>query len=133
ANVDFNLLRLAPHWYDALDIALFELRSQPDGCEQLAQVIGPWLQRDDIPVRVLDLVLFRHARHEQPNEALAELWVQRCLEVTAGTGDEGLVETLLLSCPERVGAHPQAHRAALEAASHSQWLRTLIGRLPHVA
>lgn len=133
AAVDFSMLRLAPHWYDALDIALFELRSLPEGCDHLAQVIGTWLDRDDIPLRVLDLVMFRHARYEHPNEAIAELWTQRCLEAAAGTEDEGLVETLIMACPERVGAHPAAHRAALETARRSPYVRRLISRLPHVA
>jgi hypothetical protein len=52
--------------------------------------------------------------------------------VAAGSEDEGLVETLILSCPERVGAHPQAYRAALEAARRSSCVRSLIARV-HVA
>ncbi len=133
AAVDFSLLRLAPHWYDALDIALFELRASPRGSTQLALVLDGWLERQDLPVRVLDLVMFRHARYGNPNEALAELWIQRCLDVAAGSEDEGLVETLILSCPERVGAHPRAYRAAMETARRSACIRQVIGRLPHVA
>lgn len=132
ATVDFALLRLAPHWYDALDIALFELRGVPNGNEKLEHVLDAWLRRAELPVRVLDLVLFRHVRYDNPSEALAELWIQRCLDVAAGSEDEGLVETLILSCPERVGAHPQAYRAALEAARRSSCVRGLIARL-HVA
>lgn len=130
ATVDFALLRLAPHWYDALDIALFELRAHHGGEHQLAHVVGAWLARDDIPLRVLDLVMFRHARYGHPGDAFAELWTQRCLDTAACTMDEGLVETLILACPERVGAHPQAYLAALEAARWSACVRSLINRLP---
>lgn len=133
AQVDFALLRLAPHWYDALDIALFEQRNLPRGDAQLAHVIEAWLAREDIPIRVLDLVMFRHARSGHPNDALAELWIQRCLDVAGASGDEGLLETLILACPERVCAHPAAHGAALEAARRSSCLRSIIGRLPKVA
>ncbi len=132
ATVDFALLRLAPHWYDALDIALFELRSHPvaeDAPHPLATVLEAWLRRDDIPVRVLDLVMFRHARYNHPTEALAELWTQRCLETAASTEDEGLVETLILGCPERVRAHAAAHRAALAAARRSHCVRSVIDRV----
>lgn len=132
ATVDFALLRLAPHWYDALDIALFELRSRPvaeDAPHPLGTVLEAWLHRDDLPVRVLDLVMFRHARYGHPTEALAELWIQRCLETAASTEDEGLVETLILGCPERVRAHAAAHRAALAAARRSHCVRSVIDRV----
>jgi hypothetical protein len=133
AGVDFALLRLAPHWYDALDIALFEQRNLPRGDEQLAHVVEAWLGREDVPTRVLDLVMFRHARYGHPNDALAELWVQRCLEVAGATGDEGLLETLILACPERVRAHQAAYGAAVETARRSPCVRSVIGRLPEVA
>ncbi|MFO0783820.1 MAG: hypothetical protein U0636_09065 [Phycisphaerales bacterium] len=132
ATVDFALLRLAPHWYDALDIALFELRSRPvaeDAPHPLGTVLEAWLHRDDLPVRVLDLVMFRHARYSHPTEALAELWIQRCLQTAASTEDEGLVETLILGCPERVRAHAAAHRAALAAARRSHCVRSVIDRV----
>ena len=132
ATVDFALLRLAPHWYDALDIALFELRSRPvaeDAPHPLATVLEAWLHRDDLPVRVLDLVMFRHARYNHPTEAMAELWTQRCLDTAAATEDEGLVETLILGCPERVRAHAAAHRAALAAARRSHCVRSVIDRV----
>lgn len=140
--VDFSLLRLAPHWYDALDIALFELRDatgahdaerENAGADPLSRVLDRWLERPDLPVRVLDLVLFRHARYDNPTPALAELWVQRCLDAAAQTQDEGLLETLILACPERVRAHPEAYEAAVEAARRSACLRSVIGRLSRVA
>jgi hypothetical protein len=133
ASLDFALLTLAPHWYDALDIALFELRSRPGGGGELEHVLRAWLDRADLPLRVLDLVMLRHARSNHPTPDLAELWVQRCLEAAAGSEDEGLVETLILSCPERVGAHPQAYQAALHAARRSACIRGVIARLPSVA
>lgn len=129
AHVDFGLLRLAPHWYDALDIALFELRSMDEGAQQLSYVLEHWLERTDLPLRVLDLVMFRFARYGTPNAEVAELWTQRCLDAAAGSEDEGLVETLILACPERVGAHPEAYRAALETARRSSCVRSVIARL----
>lgn len=99
AELDFDLLRLAPRWYDALDCALFHARDRGE----LAHVLESWVRRDAVPARILDLVLFRHARYGHPDERIADLWIDRCLEASADTGDEGLVESLILSCPERVG------------------------------
>ncbi|MFM9145785.1 MAG: hypothetical protein ACKORL_10640, partial [Phycisphaerales bacterium] len=59
AEVDFDLLRLAPHWYDALDVALMHVRER----RELGFVLADWVQRAAIPARVLDLVLFRHVRY----------------------------------------------------------------------
>lgn len=125
AAVDFDLLRLAPRWYDALDVTLFHLRDR----RTLAPVLEDWVRRPDVPARILDLVLFRHARYGFPDERLADLWIDRCLEATGETGDEGLVESLILSCPERVGADPMARRAAIEAAARSACVRAVVRRL----
>lgn len=125
AELDFDLLRLAPRWYDALDCALFHARDRGE----LAHVLESWVRRDAVPARILDLVLFRHARYGHPDERIADLWIDRCLEASADTGDEGLVESLILSCPERVGADPRAHRAALDASQRSGCVRDIIGRL----
>lgn len=125
ASIDFDLLRLAPHWYDALDIALLRLRDRGE----LAHVVDAWLARNRVPVRVLDLVLFRHARYGFPDHRLADHWIERCLDSMAATQDEGLVETMILSCPERIGADPRAFTAAVEAARHSPCVRSLLGRL----
>lgn len=125
ASVDFDLLRLAPRWYDALDIALFHLRDRGE----LRFVLEDWVRRPAVPARILDLVLFRHARYGYPDERLADLWIERCLDASCDTGDEGLVETLILSCPERVGADPRALRAALEAATRSACVRAVVRRL----
>lgn len=125
AELDFDLLRLAPRWYDALDCALFHARDRGE----LAHVLESWVRREAVPARILDLVLFRHARYGHPDERIADLWIDRCLETSADTGDEGLVESLILSCPERVGADPRAHRAALDASRRSGCVRDIIGRL----
>jgi hypothetical protein len=125
AGLDFDLLRLAPRWYDALDVALFHLRDRG----QLGHALEDWVRRPAVPPRILDLVLFRHARYGYPCERLADLWIDRCLEMSADTGDEGLVESLILSCPERVGADPRAYRAAMEAASRSACVRSIVRRL----
>ena len=125
AAVDFDLLRLAPRWYDALDVTLFHLRDRA----ALSTVVEDWVRRHAVPARVLDLVLFRHARYGFPDERLADLWIDRCLQATTETGDEGLVESLILSCPERVGADPRALRAALEAAARSACVRAVVRRL----
>ena len=125
ASVDFDLLRLAPRWYDALDVALFHLRDRG----ALGPVIDDWVRRDAVPARVLDLVLFRHARYGFPDERLADLWIDRCLAASSESGDEGLVESLILSCPERVGADPRAMQAALDAARHSACVRAVVRRL----
>lgn len=125
ASVDFDLLRLAPRWYDGLDAALFHLRDRGS----LAPVIEDWVRRAAVPARILDLVLFRHARYGFPDERLADLWIDRCLQATADTADEGLVESLILSCPERVGADPRALRAALDAADRSACVRAVVRRL----
>lgn len=128
-TVDFQLLRLAPHWYDALDVALFHCRDRGD----LQYVIDQWLSRMDIPIRILDLVLFRHARYAFPQPRLADLWIERCLDAAATSGDETLVESLILSCPERVGADPRALRTAIEVASRSACIRAVMGRLGNSA
>jgi hypothetical protein len=125
ASVDFDLLRLAPRWYDALDIALFHLRDRGE----LRFALEDWVRRPSVPTRILDLVLFRHARYGYPDERLADLWIERCLDASCDTGDEGLVESLILSCPERVGADPRALRAALEAAARSACVRAVVRRL----
>jgi predicted nucleic acid-binding Zn-ribbon protein len=125
AELDFDLLRLAPRWYDALDSALFHVRDRG----RLAGVLESWVRRDAVPTRVLDLVLFRHARYGHPDERVADLWIDRCLEASADTGDEGLVESLILACPERVGADPRALRAALDASRRSSCVRDIIGRI----
>lgn len=125
AGLDFDLLRLAPAWYDALDVALLHLRDRG----QLRFVLEDWLRRERVPTRILDLVLFRHARYGFPDERLADLWIGRCLENACESGDEGLVESLILSCPERVGADPRAFRAALEAAARSACVRAVVRRL----
>ena len=125
AELDFDLLRLAPRWYDALDCALFHVRDRGE----LADVLDSWVRRDAVPTRILDLVLFRHARYGHPDERIADLWIDRCLEASADTGDEGLVESLILACPERVEADPRAHRAALDASRRSGCVRDIIGRL----
>jgi hypothetical protein len=125
AALDFDLLRLAPRWYDALDVALFHLR---DG-GTLATVLEDWVRRTDVPTRILDLVLFRHARYGFPDERLADLWIDRCLEASCESADEGLVESLILSCPERVGADPRALQAARDAAARSACVRAVVRRL----
>lgn len=125
SELDFDLLRLAPRWYDALDCALFHVRDRGE----LAGVLDSWVRREAVPTRVLDLVLFRHARYGHPDERIADLWIDRCLEASADTADEGLVESLILSCPERVEADPRAHRAALDASRRSRCVRDIIGRL----
>ena len=125
ARVDFALLRLTPRWYDALDIALFHLRDRG----QLGGVIEDWVRRPTLPPRVLDLVLFRHARYGYPCERLSDQWIDRCLDAACEMGDEGLVESLILCCPERVGADPRAMRAALEAAGRSACVRAVVRRL----
>ena len=125
AAVDFDILRLAPRWYDALDIALFHLRDRGE----LRFVIDAWVRRESVPTRILDLVLFRHARYAFPDERLADLWIERCLDAACETMDEGLVESLILSCPERVGADPRAYRAAMEAAARSACVRAIVRRL----
>lgn len=125
AGLDFDLLRLAPRWYDALDVALFHLRDRGE----LGFVLEDWVRRPTVPARILDLVLFRHARYGYPSERLADLWIDRCLEMSADTGDEGLVESLILSCPERVGADPRALRAAMDAAARSSCVRSIVRRL----
>ena len=125
ATVDFDLLRLAPRWYDALDVALFHLRDRGE----LGFVLDDWVRRPAVPARILDLVLFRHARYGYPCERIADLWIDRCLEMSADTGDEGLVESLILSCPERVGADPRALRAAIDAAARSACVRSIVRRL----
>jgi hypothetical protein len=125
AELDFDLLRLAPRWYDALDCALFHVRDRGE----LADVLDSWVRRDAVPTRILDLVLFRHTRYGHPDERIADLWIDRCLEASADTGDEGLVESLILACPERVEADPRAHRAALDASRRSGCVRDIIGRL----
>lgn len=125
AELDFDLLRLAPRWYDALDCALFHARDRGE----LAAVLEAWVRREAVPTRVLDLVLFRHARYGHPDERVSDLWIDRCLEASADTGDEGLVESLILACPERVGADPRAHRAAIEAARRSSCVRDIIRRI----
>ena len=125
ASIDFELLRLAPRWYDALDIALFHLRDRLE----LGFVLEDWVRRAALPTRVLDLVLFRHARYSFPDERLADLWIDRCLDASCSTGDEDLVESLILACPERVGADPRAMRAALEAAHRSACVRAGLHRL----
>ena len=129
AAIDFDQLRLAPHWHDALAIALLRLRERG----QLAAVIDAWVRRETIPVRVLDLVLLRHARYGFPDERLSDLWIERCLDAIATTQDEGLVETMILSCPERIGADPRAYRAAAETAQRSACVRSLMGRLGECA
>ena len=125
ADLDFDLLRLAPRWFDALDTALFHARDHG----MLAHVLASWVRREAIPTRILDLVLFRHARYGYPDDRVADLWIERCLEAGSETGDDGLMETLLLSCPERVGAHPPAREAALRTARHSACVRRVIARL----
>jgi len=125
ADLDFDLLRLAPRWLDALDTALFHARDHG----MLVHVLAAWVRREAIPTRVLDLVLFRHARYGYPDDRVADLWIERCLEAGSEAGDDGLMETLLLSCPERVGAHPPAREAALRTARHSACVRRVIARL----
>lgn len=125
ATLDFGLLRIAPGWYDALDVALFHLRD----LGQLRFVLEDWVRRDRVPARILDLVLFRHARYGYPDERIADLWIGRCLDAACDSGDEGLVESLILACPERVGADPRARRAALDAASRSACVRAVVRRL----
>lgn len=129
ATVDFGLLRLTPRWYDALDIALFYVRDHGE----LRFVLDEWVRRDAVPMRVLDLVLFRHVRYGFPDARLADLWIDVCLDAAASTGDECLVESLILTCPERVGADPRAFRAAMEAATHSACVRAIVGRLGECA
>lgn len=129
ASVDFGLLRLTPRWYDALDIALFYVRDRGE----LRFVLDEWVRRDAVPTRILDLVLFRHVRYGFPDARLTDLWLERCLDVAATTCDEGLVESLILTCPERVGADPRAFRAAMEAANHSACVRAIVGRLGECA
>jgi hypothetical protein len=85
--------------------------------------------RPAIPARILDLVLYRHVRYGYPDERLADLWIERCLRATAEQLDDGLVESLILACPERVGADPAARRAAFDAAARSSCVRDVIGRL----
>ena len=128
-SVDFDLLRLAPRWYDALDVALFHLRDRGE----LRFVLEDWVRRDAVPTRILDLVLFRHARYGFPDARLADLWIERCLDAAADTADEGLVESLILSCPERVGADPRAYRAAMDAAERSACVRAIVRRLGECA
>jgi hypothetical protein len=126
ANVDFDLLRLAEHWHGALDLALFHLRERG----QLHWVIEAWLARERIPVRVLELVLFRHARYAYPDHRLADLWIERCVDaLTSGNLDEGLVESLVMGCPERIMSDPHAARLVHEAARRSLCVRALLGRL----
>jgi hypothetical protein len=129
ATVDFALLRLTPRWYDALDIALFYVRDRGE----LRFVLNEWVRRDAVPTRILDLVLFRHVRYGFPDPRLSDLWIDACLDVASVTGDEGLVESLILTCPERVGADPRAFRAAMEAATHSPCVRAIVGRLGECA
>lgn len=129
ATVDFGLLRLTPRWYDALDIALFHVRDHGE----LRFVLDEWVRRDAVPTRVLDLVLFRHVRYGFPDARLTDLWIDACLDAAASTGDECLVESLILTCPERVGADPRAFRAAMEAATHSACVRAIVGRLGECA
>jgi hypothetical protein len=125
AAVDFDLLRLAPRWYDALDIALYHVRDRAE----LGFVLDDWLRRPTVPVRILDLVLFRHARYGFPGERVADLWIERCLDAACDTEDEGIVESLILACPERVGSDPRALRAALETATRSACVRAVVRRL----
>lgn len=126
ANVDFDLLRTADHWHGALDLALLHLRERGE----LHWVVDAWLARERIPVRVLELVLYRHARHAYPDHRLADLWIERCVEALhAGSLDEGLVEALILGCPERIVSDPHAHRLVNEAARRSLSVRSLLGRL----
>lgn len=125
ASLDFALLRIAPGWHDALDVALLHLRDRG----QLGFVLEDWVRRDRVPDRILDLALFRHARYGFPDERIADLWIARCLDAACESGDEGLVESLILACPERVGADPRACRAALEAASRSACVRAVVRRL----
>jgi hypothetical protein len=125
AELDFDLLRLAPRWYDALDVALMHLRER----RELRFVLDDWVARPAIPARILDLVLYRHVRYGYPDERLADLWIERCLRATAEQLDDGLVESLILACPERVGADPAARRAAFDAAARSSCVRDVIGRL----
>ncbi|MFM1936130.1 MAG: hypothetical protein RI990_1089 [Planctomycetota bacterium] len=125
ADLDFDLLRLAPRWLDALDTALFHARDHG----MLGHVLAAWVRREAIPTRVLDLVLFRHARYGYPDERVADLWIERCLEAGVEGEDDGLMETLLISCPERVGAHPTAREAALRSARRSACVRRVIARL----
>ena len=129
AEVDFDLLRLAPHWYDALDVALMHVRER----RELGFVLDDWVQRAAIPARVLDLVLFRHVRYGYPDDRLADLWIGRCLHACTELADDGLVETLILACPERVGADPGARRAALDAAERSSCVRDVIDRMGECA
>ena len=82
-----------------------------------------------MPARILDLVLFRHARYGFPGERVADLWIERCLDAACDTEDEGIVESLILACPERVGSDPRALRAALEAATRSACVRAVVRRL----
>ena len=66
AGIDFDLLRIAPRWYDALDVALFHLRDRGE----LRFVLEDWVRRPAVPTRILDLVLFRHARYAFPDHRL---------------------------------------------------------------
>ena len=119
ATVDLDALEASPDWFNGVRLALDELQNP----ELKDRVFTAWLPQMDRHVRVADFVLLycvrRGALFAPMSIELLRQWIAKCVDLASRTGDESLVESLIITLGHRYNEYPE--------------LAAVVGRLARVS
>ena len=131
ARVDFSVLQQTSHGESCVLMALDELESLTPNASD--HVLLTWLRRPQLPLRLLDYVLFYFVRRLPEEAAIRIAWIKRCEEVAVLTENESLVESVvwvygsnipkessLFECASRLAVNSTLIRKAVTAATEGQ-------------
>jgi hypothetical protein len=121
-QIDPNAFQFQPDWGNGMVMLQEELLLDRD---ELDRVFSSWLDRETLPVRLFDEVLY----HVCPAGETGDRWVERSIQAAVASGDSSLIETLLLTLGSRIHFHEDLVKVAFKTERQSKKIKHLLKRI----
>ena len=121
-QIDPLAFQFQPNWGNGMAILFEELHLRK---QEMDSVLSAWLNRDPLPVRLMDEVLY----YLSPTGEIGMRWLDRSIRSAITSDDTSLIETLLLKLEVRVHHYPDLVEKAFAKKRESKSIRRLLKRI----